>query len=112
MLELPWLRGDRGVYIKSPTKKKMMKVTLVLLALATVALAEVSKRQVGVALVEREQDGCLTCVDDIMLAIADCGNSDVDILTCIADALGAASDCLGCICEILSIIGGFDDVCP
>merc|ERR1712001_767888 len=58
------------------------------------------------------QDGCLTCVEDIMKAVADCQGDDVNILQCITEALGAASDCVHCICEILQIIGGFDDVCP
>merc|ERR1712038_245368 len=54
------------------------------------------------------QDGCLTCVEDIMKAVADCQGDDVNILECITEALGAASDCVHCICEILQIIGGYD----
>merc|ERR1712098_175485 len=89
-----------------------MKVVLVLALFLAVAAAEVSKAQISKALIQNGQDGCLTRVDDIMKAVADCSNSDVDLLTCITEAIGAASDCFHCICEVLAIIGGFDDVCP
>merc|ERR1711915_147369 len=93
--------------------KRMLKTTIVvLLALACIVSAEVSKDEVMMGLMEKGEDGCLVCVDDIMLAVADCSGSEVDLLQCITEALGAASDCLHCICEILAIIGGFDDVCP
>merc|ERR1711962_1216576 len=65
-----------------------MKVLFVLFATLSLALAQVSRREIGVALIQKNQDGCLTCVDDIMKAVADCSAQDVDLLTCITEAIG------------------------
>merc|ERR1712080_389482 len=64
------------------------------------------------AIVKAHQDDCLVCAADIVDAVAKCAGEDMDILTCNSDILGAGSGCLKCICEILEIIGGFDNVCP
>merc|ERR1712117_485288 len=89
-----------------------MRTLFVLLALASIACAQIARKSIADSLVETGKDGCFTCVDDIVKAVADCANTDLDVLVCVTDALGAASDCVNCICEILQIIGGFDDVCP
>merc|ERR1711872_138063 len=52
------------------------------------------------------------CVDDIVKAVEDCQDEDVNILTCITEAVGAASDCAHCICEILEHIIDVSDICP
>merc|ERR1712168_535363 len=90
----------------------IMKIFLALFALVSVALAQASNEEVKEVMRANNEDGCLTCVDDIVKAIAECGADNANILECITDAIGAASDCFHCICEVLEIIGGFDGVCP
>merc|ERR1712228_266061 len=90
----------------------IMKTIFVLLAIFSIACAQIARKSVSDALIDNGKDGCLTCVDDIVKAVADCSAEGANILNCITEAIGAASDCVHCICEVLEIIGGFDDVCP
>merc|ERR1719210_1431605 len=50
---------------------------------------------------------CTACYNDIMSAIEDCNDSG-DIIKCVEDILLASADCVDCICDILAIIGGGD----
>merc|ERR1711937_477237 len=104
--------GDFSLRFKSARSSSMKAWIIIALALISVTVAQVSRYEVGTALIQSNKDECLVCVDDIMLAIADCTSDDLDLLLCITESLGAASDCLSCVCEILAIIGGYDDVCP
>merc|ERR1711893_117936 len=61
---------------------------------------------------EPKADDCLHCVEDIVKAVTQCTTEGTTTLECIENALGVASDCLVCICEVLSIIGGGDGICP
>merc|ERR1711970_187490 len=90
-----------------------MKYYILFVTLFSLALAQVSKRSVVDALNENGQDGCLACVDDIVNAVDDCQDENVDLLVCITEAIGAFSDCTNCICEILqTIIDDVSDICP
>merc|ERR1711872_405831 len=95
-----------------PRKLTAMKTALVLLAVIALAAAQVSKMSIVDTMIATGKDGCLVCVDDIVKAVADCKDENVNLLTCITEAVGAASDCIHCVCEVLEIIGGYDDVCP
>merc|ERR1712212_462168 len=90
----------------------MLRVTFLLFALFSIALAQVSRMTIQESLMAQGKDGCLVCVDDIVEAVEDCQHEDVNILTCITEAVGAASDCAHCICEILEHIIDVSDICP
>merc|ERR1711872_733673 len=85
----------------------MLRVTFLLFALFSIALAQVSRMTIQESLMAQGKDVCLVCVDDIVKAVEDCQDEDVNILTCITEAVGAASDCAHCICEIWSISSMF-----
>merc|ERR1711981_357816 len=55
---------------------------------------------------------CEHCAVDIDKAIEDCADIPPDdqhaLLVCIEDALMASADCIQCICEIMGTIAGFD----